>query len=98
MGNFMSANTEIEGVIEKRNQCLTKIANIVAQSCVERGRAGKVNKNMSNDIINLLKDLSKDEQVIVLSEALSVVSNQLADGSSNNRRSSGSGYFSNRGY
>jgi hypothetical protein len=102
MGNFMTAGTEIEGLKDKRNAILQKVGNTLAIACVERGREGKVNGNMPQDIYKLLDGFSSDEQVSILCVALTAVSSQVKGGSSpapKKKSSSGhADYFANRGF
>ena len=72
--NFMSAGTEIDACISKKEQCLKKISNVLAEACVERGKNGKVSNNMTNDIYNLIKSLPAEDQVQILCMALTSVS------------------------
>ena len=98
--NFMTAGTEIDGCIEKKNQCLTKIANVLAEACVERGKSGKVTNNMPADIYKLIQSLPSEDQVQILCLALTSVSGSINGGTakqSKPKKSTHADYFSNRG-
>ena len=99
--NFMSAATEIDQYVDKKNQCLNKIANLVAEACVTKGQQGKVTSNTIGDVMNLIHDLTTEDKVVVLANALVAVTAQLHAGSLASGRTSVKGshsdYFSNRG-
>lgn len=101
MGNFMTAGTEIDAMISKKEQCLQKIANSLAEACIERGKDGKVSSNMPGDIYKLIQDLPSDDQIKVLCAALSSVSGSLNGGNRKPNRTNKdthADYFSNRGF
>ena len=41
--NFMEAGTEIQGLLDKKKQILTKVSNEIATACVTRARSNSVN-------------------------------------------------------
>ena len=98
----MTAGTEIEGLKDKRNAILQKVGNTLAIACVERGKEGKVNGNMPQDIYKLLDGFSSDEQVSILCVALTAVSSQVKGGSPAPKKTESSlghaDYFADRGF
>jgi len=45
MANFMSAQTEIDGVVEKLEACNNKAANIIAELCVSKANDNSLKDN-----------------------------------------------------
>lgn len=98
--NFMEASTEISSYISKMDQCLNKIANILAEACVTRGKEGKTT-SLEKDIDNAIKGLSYDDQAIVLKKLAVLLTNQCVGGSSNkssNTSSSSNNIFRSRSF
>lgn len=100
--NFMEAGTEIEAMIEKKEQVLTKIANILAEACVTRAKNKKFG-NIEVDINNTIKTLPAEDQVVVLRKLSVALTHQISGGkkSDDSRNNSSSGrynIFSNRGF
>ena len=77
--NFMEAGTEIEALVDKKNQCLVKISNILAEACMTRAKNGKLN-SIENDINNLIASLPAEDQVVVLRKLSVTLTNQLSGG------------------
>ena len=75
--NFMTAGTEVEGYVQKIDQCLNKIANILGEACVSRAKKGNVTTTLENDIDNIIKALPVDQQVIVLKKLAVVLCHQM---------------------
>lgn len=100
--NFMEAGTEIEGIIDKKDQCLSKIANVLAEACVTRAKNKKFG-NIEKDIDNLINSLPLEDQVVVLRRLSVNLAHQISGGSPNrNSNNSGSSrmnnIFANRGF
>jgi hypothetical protein len=98
--NFMEAGTEIDDCVGKINQCLKKTANSLADACVNRASNGNVGKNMSQEILNLIKDLPVEYQTTVLAMTISTMASHYAGGGrkpSNNKGNLHTDYFSSRG-
>lgn len=77
--NFMEAGTEIDALIAKKNQCLDKIANVLAEACVTRAKNGKTN-SLEQDISNVIKHLPVEDQNYVLKKLVVVISSQITGG------------------
>ena len=75
--NFMVAGTEVEGYIDKIDQCLNKISNILGEACVTRAKKGTVSNSLEGDIDNIIRALPLDQQVIVLKKLAVVLCTQI---------------------
>ena len=80
---FMEAGTEIEGMIEKKNQCLVKIANVLTDACITRGQNGKIN-SLETDISNVIRSLPLEDQVVILRKVTVALTSQISGGKSSN--------------
>lgn len=78
--NFMVAGTEIESYVDKMDQCVNKIANLLGEACVSRARSGKNTGNVGNDITNLIKNLSQEDRIKVLTKLAVILTTQLTNG------------------
>ena len=85
MGNdsVMRTTTEIEGLVEKRNDCLKAIANKLALLAKDKMKSGETLG--SNSISNMIKELSYEEQVIILTMAMSAVVNSESSNKKSNK-------------
>lgn len=100
--NFMEAGTEIEGYIEKMDQCLVKISNILAEACITRVKNGKTG-SLEKDINNLIESLPAEDQVVILRKLSVILATQMCgreeshntERRSNNRRND---IFANRSF
>jgi hypothetical protein len=101
MSNFMTAGTEISALADKKSEILMKAGNLLAEACADRGKSGKISNNLPNDIIKLIEGFSTEDQVVILSLALSALTKSIAGEGNNVRKSSNHGnssnYFSSRG-
>lgn len=70
---FMTAGTQIEGLIEKRDAILDKTAGLLAEAVIDRAKSGNLKKSTEKDITNLIKDFGADEQAIITRKALLLV-------------------------
>lgn len=77
--NFMEAGTEIDAMISKKDQCLVKISNILAEACVTRANSGKMN-SLETDIANLINPLPAQDQIIVLKKLAVTLASQITGG------------------
>lgn len=77
--NFMEAGTEIDAMISKKEQCLVKIANILAEACVTRAKSGKVN-SLETDISNTIASLPAEDQVLILKKLSVTLATQISGG------------------
>jgi len=75
--NFMEAGTEIDAMISKKDQCLVKISNILAEACVTRARSGKTN-SLETDITNLINSLPAEDQIVILKKLTVTLATQLS--------------------
>lgn len=78
--NFMVAGTEVEGYVEKIDQCLNKIANILGEACLTRAKKGTVTNSLEGDIENIIRSLPLDQQVTVLKKLAVVLCTQIKGG------------------
>ena len=78
--NFMEAGTEIDALIIKKDQCLVKISNILAEACITRVKNGKTG-HLENDIDNLIKSLPETDQVIILRKLAVTLASQIGGNS-----------------
>ena len=79
--NFMVAGTEAEGYVEKIDQCLNKIANILGEACVTRAKKGAVTNSLEGDIDNIIRALPLEQQVIILKKLAVILCTQIEGGS-----------------
>lgn len=77
MANFMSTQTEIDGIVEKIGACNTKSANLIAELCVSKAKDKSIKDNTYLEIIRLLDKYPNDFKVEVLAQALVIVSKQI---------------------
>lgn len=68
--NFMTAGTQIEALVEKKDQLIEKAASLLFEAVKDRMRQNQVKKSMSNDILNILKGFSEEEKNIILSKTI----------------------------
>ena len=90
--NFMTAGTEVEGYIEKIDQCLNKVANILGEACVTRAKNGNVSNALENDINNIIRTLPLEQQVIVLKKLAVVLCTQIDGNKSTSSSKSNKSY------
>lgn len=102
MKNFMTAGTEIQGLVEKRAQIIEKIANELSEAILSRVSTGKVDRNITKDILNPISELPVEEQRdILLLVSYKVASQSGTSGrsrSGNSGRSSMNDIFSSRNF
>lgn len=77
--SFVEASTEIDDLVTKRNETLTKIGNIVALAITDRANNNKVN-GLQKDVDGLLKGLSDHEKYLVMLQASVLVAKNKAAG------------------
>ena len=98
--NFMTAGTYINEYITKMGQCEEKIANITAESVIDRASKRKIDHSVENDILKLLKDLPDAVKVRVLIKVVKILAtnishpNMKTSSSQQRRPSSSNGLFS----
>ena len=80
--NFMEASTEISGYISKIDQCHNKIASLLAEACISRGKSGKTS-SLEHDIMSAIKDLPESEQNIVLRKLAVIIVSSFSGKQSN---------------
>lgn len=99
--NFMEAGTEIDGVITKYEQCLNKIASLVASACISRAAKGNINDGLKTDVLNLIKSLPVEDQNKILIQVILELSKAISSPKkpeSNKKENKSNGIFSNRGF
>jgi hypothetical protein len=85
--NFIEAKTEIDDLIFKKKELLTKIANSAASAIVDRVNGGKTN-SLTKDIDNLLEGLSDAEKYEVMKSAcIAIAKHRGFNGKSSNNSS-----------
>ena len=94
--NFMTAGTEIEGLIDKKAQILEKISNELADACVTRAKSAEINKNMIKDINNLINNLPVEDQRDILLLLSYKLATQITPDAGNFKSRSGSNSSKNR--
>lgn len=77
--NFMEAGTEIDAMISKKEQCLVKISNILAEACITRATTGKIN-SLETDISNLISSLPAEDQILILKKLTVTMASQWNNG------------------
>lgn len=77
MANFMSTQTEIDGIVEKIGACNTKSANLIAELCISKVKDKSLKDNTYLEIIRLLDKYPNEFKVEVLAQALVIVSKQI---------------------
>jgi hypothetical protein len=77
MANFMSAQTEIDGVVEKLEACNNKAANIIAELCVSKANDGSLKDNTYIELMKLVSNYPAELQARIFAQAIVVVSKQL---------------------
>lgn len=99
MSNFMYAATEIGDILDKKNACLDKASNIIAESCIDRAKEGKVTNNLLDDVMNLLDGFSESDKVTILAEAIVSLTKNVSGASKQTRQKTKAhaDYFSSRG-
>lgn len=97
--SVMRADTEIGGLISKRNEILKSIANKIALLATDKMKDGE---NVSPQTIsNLVKDLSFEEQAIIYPMVISaIIKSQMNDNSSKKRNNNynSNDLFKGRGF
>ena len=93
--NFMTAGTEIEGLLDKKAQVLDKVANIISEACVGRSKTGKIG-SLDNDINNLIKNLPYEDQIVVLRKIVINLTCQVKGGKPSNNDSQDKSFRNNR--
>lgn len=68
--NFMSAITQIEDLVTKKNQIIDKVAGLLSEAIIDRIKSGTLNKSTQRDVMNAIKGFSTEEQVQILSRAI----------------------------
>ena len=79
--NFMEAGTEIDALVSKKEQCLEKISNVLAEACITRAKNGKIN-SLENDIKNVISQLPDEDKIVVLEKLAVILSSQISGGKS----------------
>jgi oligoribonuclease (3'-5' exoribonuclease) len=100
--NFMQAGTEIDGLVSKLDDIVTKAANEVAEACIDRARAGKAGNSLETDVANLVKDFPIELQNKIYLKTIMVITKNIG-GSRNphqrpNNGRSNNNIFANRGF
>lgn len=94
--NFMEAGTEIEEQLEKRDKCLSNVSTIIVEAIIARIQSGKAGASIKSDVQNLIKGLPLEDQIAILSEALSKLASNVSGGGSKEKTSSAYGIFGGR--
>lgn len=94
--NFMEAGTEIEEQLEKRDKCLSNVSTIIVEAIIARIQSGKAGAGIKSDVQNLIKGLPLEDQIAILSEALSKLASNVSGGGSKEKTSSSYGIFGGR--
>lgn len=80
MVNFMSTQTEIDGVFDKVVACNKKSANLIAELVVSKAKENGLNDNTFQEVLKLLNNYPADFKANILAEALVIVGRQLSQG------------------
>lgn len=67
---FLTAGTQIDGLLLKRNQIFESAAALLVEAIMDRAEDGKVTKSMEKDVNNLIKGFEPEEQSIILNKAV----------------------------
>ena len=81
---FMSAVTQIDGLINKKNQIIERVASLLAEAILDRIRSGNLTRSTEKDIHNAIKSFSNEEQLEILSKAIVIVGMNMSKNTSNN--------------
>ena len=83
MSDMISTQTEIDGLLQKRDQINNKLSALIADFVRTRINEGKTN-NVEKDVDNLLKGVSIEDRVLILTKALSMLAKNSAGKSQKN--------------
>lgn len=77
MANFMSAQTEIDGVVEKLEACNSKAANIIAELCISKAKDNSLKDNTYVELMKLVSNYPVELQAKIFAQAIVAVSRQV---------------------
>lgn len=93
--SFVEASTEIDELLNKKDELLSKIGNIVALAIVDRTNSNKLN-SLQKDVDNLLKDMNDHEKYLVMLYATTAIAKNNANGGNMVHKSSSRSDLFNR--
>ena len=79
----MSAVTQIEDLVTKKNQIIERSASLLAEAILDRVRSGNLTRNTQKDIMNAIRSFSAEEQTEILSRAIIYVGMNTSKNKSN---------------
>jgi hypothetical protein len=75
--NMMTAKTQIEDLVSKRNAIIEKTANIIAEALIDRAKTKGLNGSNKNntvtDIANLIRPFSSEEREEILTKTVIII-------------------------
>lgn len=74
---MVKMTTIIEGLIEEKKIIDNKIAENMASTIIEKKRNGKMTESTCEYVCNVLKDLSREEQVRILKLVINILANKM---------------------
>ena len=97
MANFMTAKTEIGGLLETREQLLEKTAVFIADAIIDRASDKGVNNSTIRDVEDIITPFSPNERQVILQYALiKVASNgKFAHSSNGKKKNDDDNYYQN---
>lgn len=76
--NFMTTKTEIDGIVDKLDLCNTKMANVIANLCIDKVKDRSLSDNTYVEILKILQDLPEVYKSKILAQSMIIVAKQLA--------------------
>lgn len=76
--NFMEAKTEIDGLVQKKNEIINKAANLLASAIIDRARTkGITSHNEQNttikDIGNAISAFPSEDRELIIKKAITII-------------------------
>lgn len=66
--------TEIQAIIDERNEMLNQIADLIVKGIAMRRKEGKLTEDSVKFICDIIKDLNSDDKVTVLTKVVTKLS------------------------